>query len=345
MANRFIDSVGHYDTSNLIKKYPGLTTPSGPITVEAGAGPRGNNVIRFGAAGIQTSYFARTFDDQPTWILGFRYKPKETSVAGRIVALWDGLSGTSQIELGILTDGRLVITRNGTLLGAAAGNPVPAGVWSFLELKVTIHPSTGSAAARIDNTQVINLTNVNTRASSNDSASQIRWGNKGAAITGPGGDDLCDFYVHDGTGAADNNYWGDTEIDYLAPNGNGSTIQFTPVGSATNYQNVDETTPNTADYNEDNIVGHRDYYIYPDITGSPIIKCVQGVALASKDDGNDRKVQLATLVAATNYDGAAQDVPASSSYLLQQWPDNPNTSADWTAAGVNGAEFGPRVHT
>ena len=338
MANRFIDSVQHYSTVNIAQKY---TFNSGATVVPASS-PRGTATLAFSNWSHPVGL---TIDDQATWIVGFRIKFSgglPLNVPRLIWNLFDGLAGSSQLQLILTTDSRLAIRAgdNTTILATAPANALQNDVWYFVEWKSTIDSVAGESEVHLNNSSIGLSFSGDTQNTANPSASQHRIIddlNASVAIN------ICDVYINDGTGGADDDYWNDTEIDYLAPDENGPVVQYTPVGSAINFENVDELTPNTANYNESNTVGNRDLYGFPTISGTPTIKCIQSVGYMSKDDGNDRRVQLCTRSGGVDYDGTIQDVPASSTYLLQRWPDDPDTSADWTAAGANAAFFGALV--
>jgi hypothetical protein len=118
------------------------------VSILAGGGRTVGTCLRFGANSNQ--FLTKTLDSQSTWGVAFALRIAGFPAAGstyQIVSLRD--FGTLQVELRILSDGTMTITRNGTVLGTSTV-ALSLNVWNHIEWKITIHPSAGVAEMRIN---------------------------------------------------------------------------------------------------------------------------------------------------------------------------------------------------
>lgn len=335
MANRFLDSMQHYVTADITKKY----TSNRAATIVASSSPRNTPTLGFLN---WNDLVTLTLDDQSTWVVGFRFKFNATTIAPTRVIwnLFDALANGFQLQLVIIPDNRLAIrSGNGsTILATAAGNALSSGVWYYIEWKSTIANSGGTSTIRLNNVEIASFTG-DTQTTVNATASQHRIIDD---LVGVLDGNICDIYIHDGT-AGDNDFWGDTEIDYYIPDSNGATNDWTVTGAATNREAVDELAPSGSDYVSSATVNDLDLYNITNLTGSPTIKSVQAVAAALKDDGNPRTLALMARSNSVNYEGATQATPSTAAYLRQIWATDPDTLIAWTVSGLNAAQFGQKV--
>jgi hypothetical protein len=146
-------------------------------------------------------------------------------------------------------------------------------------------------------------------------------------------------------GSTNNTYLGDVRIDTVRPNGAGNYADFSRQGGATNWENVDDTLIDAdSGYNYSNTVGHKDSFDcanLPSIAGT--IFGVQVSLGARKDDAGSRTLRALTRLASTDYEGSDLAPGTDYRFFRHIWEQNPNTSAAWTEAQINGAEFGYKV--
>jgi hypothetical protein len=142
-----------------------------------------------------------------------------------------------------------------------------------------------------------------------------------------------------------NSFLGDVRVDTVRPSGVGNYSEFSKQGSASNWDNLDDTTIDSdSTYNYSNTVGQRDTLDcgnLPAITGS--IFGVQVNMAARKDDAGGRTLRSLTRVSGTDYEGTSQNVGTDYRVYRQVIEQNPNTSATWTESEINTAEFGYKV--
>lgn len=214
--------------------------------------------------------------------------------------------------------------------------------WYYLEMKVTIHPSAGSAYVRVNGQQVIAITGVNTAALGTAGANCF-------CIGSPGGTPawyIDDLYLCDATGSVNNDFLGDIRVDPIYPSGNGNSSQFagSDGNSTDNYALVDETAQNgDTDYVESGTVGNKDTYAFGDLASAS--GTVFGLGLypiLKKTDAGSRSVCSIARLGGTEVDSA--DKVLGSSYA--PYPDIRETKPGggaWTITDINNAEFGIKV--
>lgn len=342
MALRFIDGFDHYTTRDqFMYKYNDAASSSYVATSSSGR--------RTGsyAARIYTSsgYISKTIDDQSTWIVGAAIKLGAIpSGAGTLFQFRDA-TGTTQACLVVTTTGSLALYRGGSSgsLLASSSNALTEGVWNYIEAKLTIADSGGSFEVRVNGETWASYTGDTKYSSSYDTANTIRF-NGFPAVVYVYYDDL---YICDGTGTVDNDFLGDCRVDTIFPSAAGNAADFTPTGSTNNYENVDETSPDDAtSYNASSTVDATDSFAFENLSAlDSTILGVQENMIACKDDAGTRILHGLTRLDGTNYEGS--DLSLSDSYLnhTQIWETNPATSAAWTEAEINAAEFGYKVES
>lgn len=340
MALRFLDGFDHYTTAAAYAyKYTSYSN-----TLAPGAGRRsGGNASRFGNYG--GDYLLKTLDDQARWIVGFAYKRDYASNDEKPILQLRDNTGAVQVALCMHSvDGLLRLWRGDqTTLLATSTIALPTGSWNFIELKTTIHDTTGSLELRVNGVTVATYAGDTKYSSTIGTARSIRL--SGGVYSSSLYGWIDDLYVCDGTGTTNNDFLGDCRVDTLYPNGVGNSAQFTPTGSATNWENVDDVpSDEDASYNASDTVGSIDSFAFTDmavLTAS--VFGVQANILARKDDAGTRTLRAIARVGGTNYEGS--DLPLSDTYLDQQqiWALNPATAASWTEAEINAAEFGYKV--
>jgi hypothetical protein len=214
--------------------------------------------------------------------------------------------------------------------------------WYYIELKVYIHDTGGTYDVNLNGSNELSGSGVDTKYSGSAGANQVRVG--GYAFTRyPRFDDI---YVCDNTGSIANDFLGDVRVEALLPNGAGNSSDFT-ASAGSNYQCVDETPPNWEDYVYDDTVGNHDTYTFDNMsTVEGDIYGVQSNMFAKKSSAGTRTVKTVIRSDGADYTpGSEHTLGDSYVYYVDTFEDDPDTSAAWTIAGVNAAEFGPKVES
>lgn len=332
MSLLFFDGFETYATADILNNW---TSKASTPTINATGGRRGGSGLSCGAGG----YVRKTMlSSLSTIVIGFGFNPNNVSVIGAvyIARLLDVSS--AQLELRINADATLSITRNGTVLGTSSAS-LNVGGWQYIELKVTIHDTTGSYELRLDGVNILSATSVDTKNTANASVNQVQIGLDGSVSGGPIYV-FDDFYILDTAGSTNNNFLGDIRIDALYPTADGNYTAWTPSTGTDHYALVDEATPNTTDYNSSSTAGQKDSYVMsnPPALSSQAIYGVMVKVAALKDDAGSRSLKVGVRSGTTDSLSAAQALSTSQVYYSSIHEVDPATGLAWTVAAVDALE-------
>lgn len=225
-----------------------------------------------------------------------------------------------------------------TLLGTTAAFFSPTQ-WTWLQVKVVIHDTTGSVEIRdASGSVLIALTGIDTKNGGTGYVDVVSVGHGGNSNVDTYFDD---WHVWDTTGSICNTWTNDTRIDHRLPTGAGTYAQFTASAGA-NYACVDDVNYNATDYVESSVAGHKDTYAFADITHAPpSIFSVLVTAVALKDDAGARSLKDLVRSGAADYAGSATTLNQGSyTRAVGIREADPATGVAWTQSGYNAAEFG-----
>lgn len=334
MALRFIDSFDHYSSSELLAKWTRTAGGGGPSVV---AGGRHGNRLEFSPNRL----LYKTLDEQSTWIVGLAiFMP--SVLASDFLQIVD--SGTTHVDVRVNASGNLTVTRAGTLLGTGAA-VLSASVWYFVELKTTIHDSSGVVELRLNGVPQVTLSGIDTRNGANAWANEI-----GLVWNGAFGSVFFvdDLYVCDANGSVNNTFVGDCQVEAHLPNGNGNSSQFdgSDGNQIDNYLLVDETAPDgDTTYVESGDVGDKDTYAFTNVSGTAAgtVAGLQMLARARKTNTGNRKLDLVARHSATEEDSASEHALSTSYEYLREIRETKPGGGAWTLSDIDGAEFGVKV--
>ena len=230
----------------------------------------------------------------------------------------------------------------GAKLGETSGAGIIYNTWRYLEFKVTIDNSAGVVIIRSNENVVLNLSSQDTQYSGNAYFNILKRTGFYSNIWGF----FDDEYMLDLTGGAPHNdFLGDIRVDALRPNGAGTYTDFTP-SAGSNYQNVDEIYPDDdTTYNDGSNVADQDSYALGDLP-SPAGTTIYGVKsqiTVRKTDAGARQCKLLTRAGTTDDLGDAIALSDTFTTHTKIFEDNPDDSADWEDADVNGMEVGVEI--
>lgn len=324
MALLFMESFDHtYDAASKWD-WGGLTTSTGGRTGRANTNnycakflqPADNTaVIGFASEGFQMFGVSHAaYGDGNAWQVSF----------------YPGSGGTIS-----------VYRSTNVLLATSAPGVIRAG-WNYYEAKVLIHPSAGTVYLRINGNVVFNLTGLNTQGWATDATwAWVKW-------SFPGGS-LDDVYICDGSGSVNNDVLGECRVIALLPVTDavdpGTHADFACSTGTDHGAMVDEWDSNEdTDYVTSDTPGDMDSWNYPALGYTGDIKGVQLSIFAKKNDSGTRAIRGLARPASTDYFSPA-DGYLNTTYLywMTVWELNPEDSAAWEVADVDGAEFGVKV--
>lgn len=350
---RFVDSVGHYATADITKKYSSVV---GSMTVDSGTGRNGGQSLK---AATERSYVVKTLDNQVTYVIGFAYKfPTLPTENIGICMLVDGI--TYQCSLELTPTGTLEIARGGNI--NAPGTAVTDGesvsamsvdTWYYVEFKATIADSISANTAQVDvnGSQWVNVaTGQDLKITANATADSVYFGTSNNLASSTSVAFFNDLYICDGTGSKNNDFLGDVRVEALFPNGNGATSDFlgSDADKTNNYLLVNDATPDgDSTYVGSSTPTERDQYTFDNLGSTPATDGIHGVVsqlCATKTDAGARTGKNTVRIASTNYDGSAFN-PSNGSYQYHPeiWELDPNTAGNWAEAAINSAQFGVLV--
>ena len=334
MALRFCDSFKHYATADLATKW---TTLTGTAAISATGGRWGTACLDLPDDG---DYIAKTLDAQATWIVGFAYKrPAGTTGTPIPVQFLDG--ATVHVRLLIDPDtGLLRFQRGTTDIGVSSTTPIRANIWYYLEVKVTIGDAPdGVASLKINGVAELTQTGLDTRNAGNATANIVKIGGWPGTATY-----FDDLYICDGTGAVNNGYLGDIKVECLLPSADGATVDWTASAGA-DYTTVDEALQNgDTDYISSSTANQVDTFAMGNLaTTAGTIKGVQYLLMARKDDAGSRSVAPVARPVSTDRVGTTASVGDSYAYVREIAELNPEDSAAWEIADINGMEYGVKL--
>jgi len=258
----------------------------------------------------------------------------------RVMDGYSDLNSTTQCSVCVQADGRVTFNNGnaGTILGSSVAGLATANVWHFVEFKVVIHASAGTVTVNFNGNAIITETGKNTA---------YVGGTEWTGIILQAGSYYDDVWICDGSGSYNNDFLGPCRVETLLPStGNGSNTDFTCSTSTDHGEMVnDATAPNdNTDYVYSSTLNHVDTWNYPSMTYSGTIKAVQLCLGVSKDETGARAIAAVARPASTNRVHATNRyLGVGYEYHRVVYEVNPEDSAAWEVADVNGAEFGVKV--
>lgn len=329
----FVDGFAHYTTA--LQKWSGEShggSGSAAPTVAVGLGRNGSGGLRLngGSSGAASASCWMDLPSSSTWVAGCAFLH-----VGSIPPVFRFQEGAAiHVDVRMDSLGHVAVTRNGTTI-ATSVSALEIGSWNFIELKATIHSTTGYVELRINGAVEATFTG-NTRNGGTGVLNRFMLGNVGQ-------DDprWSDIYVLDGSGTMNNDFLGDVKIETLRPSAAGSYTQFTPLAGA-NWENADDSTPDDdATYNASATAGQKDSFALTDLaTAAGSVIGVQQNTRWRKDDAGSRTARALVRVASTDAVGpdlALGDTFTTARRVIEQ---NPVTAAAWTIAEVDALEAG-----
>ena len=246
---------------------------------------------------------------------------------------------TSFIQCGLwLRDGGdFVLTSGGNGSAVLATSPVLlplANVWAHIQVKITIHNTTGSIELRLNGNTTADwtATGLNTRnGSANAYANVVHWNSQSS-----NGEGIDDFYAFNDQSPAPNTFQGDVRAVLQFPTTD-TSIQWTRNTGPNNCLAVDDVAQDgDTTYVATNVVGFTDIYAMTALAVTPVnIVAVAPKYLARHDDAGPHTVTAQLTSGGTTVNFPNYNTTTTYSYRTEAYGLDPNTSAAWTPAAVN----------
>jgi len=292
------------------------------------SGRTGNYCTYFNAAGIVLDINILSISNI---YMAYKLRPETFAIGAGGLRFYNGtthLGGLNQNSLPQFYWG----TTNVNLVSTSSIS-TSTSQWNLMEIYYLPHLTNGTFILKVNGIIAINESGVKTSASTlniNKITFQV---NNSAYFY------LDDFILDDA------NWIGPSSIQGLAVTGAGNSAQFDP-STGNNYACVDEIPPSDADYISTNTPNEIDTYACGDLTGTiNSIKAVQ-VQARCMQEGSPAvpKIQLVTRPTSTDRVSASKSVQTFAPGTVSNiWELNPDDSAAWSEADVNGMEIGVKA--
>lgn len=235
-----------------------------------------------------------------------------------------------------------VCLRRGNGAGAVVYSTMNGGIQQggtyYIEAKVKLSDTVGSAVVRVNGVEVINQTNIDTKETTgaDDTITNIYIDSGGRYY-------FDDLYIADTGGSAPyNNFLGDVRVYSLLPNANGDFSQGlgSDANSTDNYLLVDEAVPSSTDY-VDLGTGEKDTYGFADTafaSGATVLAVQTTSHLLKTDTGTITAQNVARL--GTNESLGSVINPSTSAVPYHTVFESKPGGGSWTKADVDSAQFG-----
>ena len=345
----FLDGFDHYASADCDKKWDYAPGSYGIQSTVARNGGKSNNVG-------SSSFLSKVVPASRNFCMGvalYLYGTPGASIGSAGVVLWgvtndpSGNQTTTQVALCLLSDGHFRIVRctqayTGGAFGvqatlATGTYTFPMNTFVYIEFKVFLDDTVGTVELKIDGVVDATFTG-DTVAQAYNTANRV-------VLNMPGTGYWDDIYIRNSasSSAESGGYLGDVSVKAYYPNADGTYTGMTCSTGSTHNTLVDETTPNTTDYVSSATALTKDSFGFQDVSGTGVIKAVQLHAYASKNDSGFRGLDVFCKSGATESFAPSYPLSTNWRYIIQGWQTDPNTSAAWTTANFNAAEFGARV--
>ena len=297
----------------------------------------GAGYLRFTTSG---GYVQKNVSPSGGFVIGVAIHKELTNPSGESSFMSIREGATVHLYLTLSSDYKIRLYRGDATLLATSTNAIPAystsvSDYRHIELKCTIHDTTGSFTLRIEGVVEASGSGVDTRNGGTGVIDNFRL-ESNSNTTYLGFDDL---YALDTSGATHNDFLGSSaRVDTLSVDGAGDVTQWTP-STGSNYQNVDETGANNGDtdYNSAATTGLKDSFSCSNLPTSGVdVQAVRARVVARKDDSGTCQIKVGIRSSGVESTESAQSLTTSyAAYFSSLHTVDPNTGVAWTEAGVN----------
>jgi hypothetical protein len=249
-------------------------------------------------------------------------------------------TGSAQCDLRYDSSGTLFFTRNGTTIGvvADASTRLVSNTWYWIEAKVTISDASGIANVKVNGIAVLTQSSLDTKNTANAYFNQVK-------VNGSGTLQIDNYHVWDTTAGDVADYMGESVIETQLPSAAGSNADWTKNGGSTNFSRVNEANEDgDTTYVSSSTANQIDSYAFTNLTAtSGTIRTIAVNTIDRNDDATPRTFDH--YVKSSSATALSSNISPSAGYKNHQrfFAQDPNTTAAWTVAGRNAAEFGYKL--
>ena len=349
MALVFADGFDHYLAADCLKKWTGVINgmSASSITVRPDyARPPSGMGIGFadgnGSRGIYKT-FGSTYSSFVCGFAMYTGVTVPTTTTAVFLGLYDSstsVANTFQLALRFDAGAHLVVATGGnagTVL-ATSTNTFSAATWYHIELKATIHNTTGTYEVKVNGTSVGWIP----AATGKDTAGQSANNYIDTVAIASAAESLRiyfdDFYFLSST-SPNNDFLGPIKVVTAFPSGAGNYAQWAG-NYASNFTNVQELAADgDSTFNQSAVANQIDTFAFDDLPAGTIA-AVQDVMMARQDAGAARVVRTKFRSGSTDYNGSSFSMAGSHQFHCDPRDVDPATSSAYIVSNFNAQERG-----
>jgi hypothetical protein len=289
-----------------------------------------------GSTSVPATFATPELTIDPTLITGFAVNFNYTTYSFTL-AYYDGATLGISIVINPSNPSTIQVYLGESLISTYSDFTFAQATWYYLETKVFCHATSGTIEVRINNTTVISLIGINTKAGADAYYNQIYY-------TLPAHGYVDDLYICDGSGSAQYNFLGPCCVLGILPSADTATIDWIPSTGATHYNlvNIDYSG---ATYVKSSISGDEDLYTYPALTNPETIIALQINSAAAMDADGTSAIIESPITSDSVTDYGTDTTVSSTTYNDARHisTTDPSTGLPWTLAGLAAAQIGIKV--
>lgn len=282
-----------------------------------------------------------------TVIVSFAYYPVHTGGgASDTLIIGRDRAGSQLFRLEHNTSGDLkAYNQPNAQVGSTASAVLSAGsTWYWIEMKVVLGSgaANGSIEVQVNGSTVIGpVTSIDTN-NGNDLSHIF--------FAGTAGDSrFDDVVIMDGTGTGMNGFLGDSKIDAMIPNGDGSEVDWA-ASAGSDYQCVDDglaVSDDDTTYVSSATATDKNEFQMSNFADNPTaVHCVQIRTRARKTDAGNRGYRAYLLSGGSTGNGTSLGLTPEYCWRRNGvFSRNPNGSALWTKSTINALQVGIEVES
>lgn len=234
-------------------------------------------------------------------------------------------------------------------IGSFTNVPFRDGAWHYYEFRIKLHPTAGIVQLRVDGTNIINLTGINT-ATTAENFNRFTLLGRGytsseslSTITGTNFA-IDDIYLVDNSDAT--GFLGEVRNTYVAPTADTATKNFTPSSGANNFSRLTETFQDgDTSYVQSTTINDTDIYQLGSISiASSSVLAVQPIVV-TKTSVAPCIYDFSIGFGGTTYyqSGGLGYIPGQAAYKVQNgnmYFKNPFTNVAWANSDIGNSFIG-----
>ena len=234
----------------------------------------------------------------------------------------------------------LQVVRGTTTVLGTSTNPLQFSTWHSVGIEYFVNDTTGTVKLWLDGNLEIDLTGQDTKPGTTTTGSILIYGSQVAQSQELLLDDVI---FGDDSGSDLTAYPGDCHIEMVLPDSDGTTNDWTPVGTGTtNADRVDENpTDDDTTYVHSTTATHKDLYGFAALTETADTYLAVQLHLRARKEGTGYREVNATMRSnVTEVDGGNLGLTITYLWFTYLQENDPNGGINWTESAINAMQAG-----